>query len=562
LDNAILEDVQDSQKKPNNELNLFFVSGSSLELEKTSFVFVKEGQPRYFKATRGHRLARNVGCFKWSSAVKATCLLLIKAKIIHLTGDEAQLYGALLEGKFGTPASSLDYSYSKVPGWMVDIFGLDQSGNPNIRSIVGRDNPEQKRDAPVRIYLNFHILHPRQVNIYIDDSLVESENLLEYIYNEISDQFSRSTKFSKKTVQAKNINFIADTDNQISPPITDEKPVKSEVLQNGIKEILKRISVEESEFVIRKTKIFTRQDLLSSTKAILEHPLFKSISGGSGLDFVAERFLTPSSRIGFGSSSLLINKKLKNKPLELALDATSVPALLILMHLKDYKNVHLSFNYHFADTTELVKKLTQGGLSHQPDGFMLTAATTATYLLKSSNPDYLPLIILPKVTHRVVASGKSVQDINYGDYLMMQDIPGTSRFYFETMIHNGIINQKKISNSSLDADEIFALMKQSETVSDLRSVLFFPHYQLNKIFNSCTFLDDDHAEGSGVDQILFLHRRFFEDDFAVNLNVEIRNSWLSLKTNKLLLRTMIDSLFDNEDYFEVFNRFCGLHSIY
>jgi len=124
-------------------------------------------------------------CFKWSPAVKALCILALR----HAAERESSRKTVFLEGKAGTPASSLDYAISKEPNWLLDMFGITQNGRSIARNLIRRYNPERKRPGPVRLMFDSRKINFSSVEPYLNDEKVSCPEQLKSLAAEIESSF-------------------------------------------------------------------------------------------------------------------------------------------------------------------------------------------------------------------------------------------------------------------------------------------------------------------------------------------------------------------------------------
>ncbi|NDC36656.1 MAG: hypothetical protein EBZ48_01240 [Proteobacteria bacterium] len=112
------------------------------------------------------------GTFIWSHGVRALSLLIVGTKlasILHSPADSTALAGGR-----GSLAASLDYSLSKAPAWLLDMFGTDASGTSTASSLFRRINPERKRAGPVQIFINNKSLPATGIEILINQQTTTS----------------------------------------------------------------------------------------------------------------------------------------------------------------------------------------------------------------------------------------------------------------------------------------------------------------------------------------------------------------------------------------------------
>lgn len=122
---------------------------------------------------KGNGALQGAGSFHWSAAVKAIAVLLVKAAKAISQGES--LCSVLLIGGQGSPAKSLDYALCKKPGWIFDMFGVDSSGNSNLRRLIKLTNSGQKMPGPIIIGLNPHCIDRAALKITCEEQLLSSQ---------------------------------------------------------------------------------------------------------------------------------------------------------------------------------------------------------------------------------------------------------------------------------------------------------------------------------------------------------------------------------------------------
>lgn len=115
---------------------------------------------------------RNAGTFQWTSAVRALCILMIRAKLANLLGVDFNT--AVIHGDQGSLAASLDYALTKQPAWLRDIFGTDSTGKTLAHRIINRTNSHRKRPGPVVLCINERAISPDNIKVIWDGELTAS----------------------------------------------------------------------------------------------------------------------------------------------------------------------------------------------------------------------------------------------------------------------------------------------------------------------------------------------------------------------------------------------------
>ncbi len=122
---------------------------------------------------------RAAGCFQWTPAVKAMCVLFIQA--LARSFEDVYIPEPTLSGRRGSLAASIDYAIDKGLLWLCDMFGLDMSGRTNLRWLILRTNSGNKRPGPVCLSLNESILSPEHIKVVVNAMPIHRKNFLEGI---------------------------------------------------------------------------------------------------------------------------------------------------------------------------------------------------------------------------------------------------------------------------------------------------------------------------------------------------------------------------------------------
>ncbi len=172
-------------------LVLSFTSNPSPQLVETTFEHPVLGKDRQLRAVRGDDVGASsdaAGSFKWTSAVKALAVLLLRSAAWgRRCPDEREDKIPVVEGWHGSPAASLNYAISKSTSWLGGMFGTDANDRSNIVFLINRSNPDFKTlpGEPVVLCVDVDALPPEAIQIVLDRAPVESADELENMASEI-----------------------------------------------------------------------------------------------------------------------------------------------------------------------------------------------------------------------------------------------------------------------------------------------------------------------------------------------------------------------------------------
>jgi hypothetical protein len=153
------------------KIALYFENFDAPTLEKA---ILDPGQSRpSIISTRGSNSAFvfNSGVFHWTKAVKAMCAAMLRASVNSTSERNCGFdpeFCPYLTGASGSLAASIDYALSKEPLWLIDFFGMSETGRSRARQIFSRANPERKRPGPVSILVRSAILPWEYIEVFCD----------------------------------------------------------------------------------------------------------------------------------------------------------------------------------------------------------------------------------------------------------------------------------------------------------------------------------------------------------------------------------------------------------
>lgn len=492
-------------------LSLNFVSEQeSVSLYGAEF-FYAGGRRDTIRGTNGQ------STFKWSAAVHALCVLLLN----HAAGVSSKL-----EGGVGSLAASLDYAISKQPAWLLDLFGVDKEGNSLLRRLVARINPERKRPGPVTIMVREDALKPGNISVELDGVVVDVEGI-----PAVCARLNRRTRVNRSP----DTQAVVDTE------------------RDGF---LFPIFLRETLEMIRDSSVFRQKDLESSVASIDSNPLFRKLAG-KGLGQLSDliRVGSPSHRLGVLNYGMICPRALE-EGFKVAVDATSMPCIAILKNLERRRSISVLLDYGYADTTEMLGYVEDGSFCRPIDAVVLSVPALANLLGRRKKAAFRPLMLFPKVSHRVVTSREQPGKHVSKRIALMSNIVGTSYFFLDSLFNIKWLAKNSTTVEHRDPDEVFGEMRVEH---DLSAISFFPHYETNAALNGCQVLEPPGGALSNQAHVLLLREDLYANkSYSDYLLHALRDSWLNLIEEPGRNWEIVSSMLGDKEYRNVLNRFLGL----
>ena len=338
------------------------------------------------------------------------------------------------------------------------------------------------------------------------------------------------------------------------PPPFDRDPWRQRVASSLKRETLR---------MLRKTDIFHRPKYKSLLEQVYENPSFQKLAGpDSQITSELDGKLSHSSRLGVSDDPRKLRRTLTpDEPLRVAVPPSLIGAVAVFKYLRFIKGYNIELNYKFAHTVEILDRVLDDRFETLPDAAVFSTATAATLLSKGKKCPYKPLMIMPKVSHRVVApntNDDTSRDLNSGTYGFMTATPGSGSFYFDDLERSGYIDRSKVTLKHMEVDEITAFLSEKDSMA--RAIQSFPSYKFSELFNDCTFLDPEDNEFANRTTVLFVHESIMQDaELARYLDIAIRDAWLALKEDQSVLELITSLILQDRDYFRFVRRCSGLH---
>ncbi len=532
------------------QIKLWFTCANAPELQKVSFChpLLKEdalsirgktsGAFSPLPGTKPKEVSVGWGSFQWSQAVQALCILLLRTAACTGAGENTKPLPQL-SGVRGSPAASLDFALGKPPVWLQDMFGLTNKGEALGKRLFCRTNPELKYPGPVILSLNTRQISPEHIYVYWDELPITSDLDLE--------DLARAIELNWQ---------LRGTRSQKISSITEHSSPKDSLGK------LKSIFREEALFMLRSTDIFNLRNQEKSLNRIYAQPEFNRICPGKpSLISDIDRQLSASARLGLGVEEAEFKKHLAGEtPIRVATACGQLGCGLLFEYLRQVKGYNIEIDHRYAYAIEIMRKMVAHSFINPPDLCALGIAPAGTLLGAKRKNEYQPLMLIPGMRHRVLASaGSSTKsaDISRGEYYFLHSDPSTSFFYFEDLENSGQVNKNKVKYEHAEPYEITWALRDGD--SDVRAIMFFPYYNLNVLYNNCRCLDQPKGEENVKDFVLFAHDSLMSNpEKARCLDIAIRDAWLELRRGGPVIDRLISYLLSNPVYLKFVKRVSGM----
>ena len=578
-----------------NRLSLKFLSNDSrAELFESEFTCALVG--RTLRCARGRQAFNDSveGTFLWSSAVQSMCAVVIKSKIASLTrtGPNAWSEAAGLSSDSTSWALSLDFALSKKPRWLLDMFGVDSGGAPITKRLFVRMNPEKKRQGPCWVSLNPAFLQPENIQIFLDGTEVQDAVILKALLPRIGlEDQGQGINIQKQIVpdgvslrslSAANGDAIQLPNERngrsavelslrgkeldVSVGTAQRKCDASQSFLSGTMfgdpwwmDALKVILREEISTMLADCSIFRSETLQGEISSMCKSASYRAIAA-KNLALISDIDLSlgSSARLGVIERDLCRRQvETLGRPLSIALPITLAPSLALLSYLQSEHEVPLDVNYRYAHSLEIIGALDNSRLSSPPDGIVMGVVPAVTYLSQRRRPPYKPLMIMPKASNRIVAS-REARVSKATRFVLPSDLPTSASFILDSMVASGRLTRSSTKIEHLEPDEIVSKIQKSS--DDFRSILWFPHYQLNRLLHGCQ-LSAPESRAHDLPTILLVHEKIMCNVALVTaFDVAVRDAWLTLRLGGARLTRVIERLVSDTEYLELFTRYTGLYA--
>jgi hypothetical protein len=521
-----------------NRMSLKFLSNdSSAELFESEFSCSLVG--RTLRCARGRHAFTECleGTFLWTAAVQSMSAVAIKSKIAGLTRASPQAWpqAAGLSSDSTSWALSLDFALSKKPRWLLDMFGVDQSGAPILKRLFFRMNPEKKRPGPAWVSINPAFLDPTDITISLDGveitTVPELRALLKLIG--LADKAPLPEKSAIEVVKNPSENMYETTQRLVQGWIEDElldSIFATDIFTSVAQKVLQaRIQADEPIKLLFGAQRDSFSDFFdqNSTLATPTTGIAQDLVTGLG----RVRLFTTIAQVGAISLFKVLERKL-GLELDIILDSPHTPALVSKA----------------KETQESPRCLELFSLA-------IGACGSAVPLLRSFS--ILPITLLPGVSYDIMGKGQfGLKGGSKRDLFVFQEDKSTSSIYLRHLHREGLSSSRTLNLIRTEPVEALASMRLKR--SSAGAILWFPHNRVSGLVANTTPLLRLRNK-FGLSESFLLGRL---DDFRAidSIRQLVRYAWLQLRIDPQLRREIVQEISATPTYSSALMGFTGMHS--
>ncbi len=538
------------------------------ELFRCSFTHSLVGGTRV--AVRGRTpgaYSGECGTFQWTPAVKAACILFLRSAA-GARREPRNTHSPMIVGGRMSPAASLAHALRKPPVWVHDLFGTASGGEPLARRIFRWTAPAAHRSELFSVSLHQRSLSGADVSVFQDGFPDHDAAALDSLADWLTADFEYSSDGEARPVFS--------SPERIDAPLRAVFEEQPGLFRNEVERVsFGRRFAHEAASLLSHTDIFTRSGLHAVLRRIQGDPSFVSVSDDPSALLAALMDL-PCPAVRYGITSPSAQRALADelrRPLRVACALGSPAPLAIFEHLRVSAHLPIDVDTNYAYAIQILHHLVRGGSDAPPDLCAIGLAPAATLMNLAGAVPYRPLMLLPAMSHRVLATRHrsahrafepaaaklARPPLESGRYLMLRDDPSTSTFYFDWLRRTKRISNHQIAIEHAEPDDVTAALATDDP--DVRAILFYPYYDLSRLVCGARLVDQPEGSEHVKDCILFAHENIFRSpSLRTGIETLVRHGWLALRQQPELISRAVDRLLDTSHIVRFLERSCGLGS--
>jgi hypothetical protein len=518
-----------------SKIALYFLNSPSFGLVAIESTSALSGTTR---SSRGLNYIPGVttACYKWGPGLRAFCLLVVKAYRESLASKKEgrALNGVSISGEGGSMAAALDGSISKSALWISECFGTDSHGDPILRRLITRTNPERKRPGAVGVGISASILNDLELAIFLNGSLANEEGLLSSLEELL----------------------ISEGQQRVSI-LTPNKPA---IIRNTVDfEPLQFVNCFASHTIrsLLATNIFDSEVIKVRYKNILKSQEFKCLAGNiEKLSAHIANSFDSSERLGLLTESTDFRQVYpKDSPrLKILLPGSHLPVVALLDFMATQKGHPFDLDYRFSHANEIVNLMLSGQELDGVDACVVSLGQLAKIFSSHKPLKYELLMVMPAVELSILKSVNIGKRAKVGTVHLLQEGGSSSSIFMKEVQKQSIIKKDTLRFEHCEPQS-FANFLGKDCEED-SVVAWFPYSVMLPKITGCSV--QSFGELGFKDNFLLLSKRLMKEvKIARALNISIRDSWLQMLENKRTCTETIERLLSTPSYTGALRRWIG-----
>lgn len=322
---------------------------------------------------------------------------------------------------------------------------------------------------------------------------------------------------------------------------------------------LRQILAAEISRRLRSTNIFSSRAINKSISEVESDYSFARVAGRSLVNEMLslDASVAPPHDLGMIEDLPAIRAAFgRHGGLSIAIAPAQVGAAALVTYMQRCMYLPVNPQYQYQHSPQIASRIVHGKFTLPPHACVLGSAATASIIATPSSTGYIPVFLMPRISHRLVAPPGTDPGNFDGQYITISDTPSTTRFYYEKLVRLGRVPYGS-EPMHLEPHETTAMLSQSNQL--IRAAMWFPCYEFNRRWNRSVVLgDDDDASGEQA-TFLFVREDVAEDDeLILALNTAIRHAWINLQLSQATVFAIVDLLLANPTYTSVLCRVSGV----
>jgi len=496
--------------------------------------------------------------FLWNNGLRALTSLLLLEYLARRSSPPEPIPS--IRGGTGSFASTLDHALDRNTSWTRDIFGSDKEGSSLLKRFILRLNARRRRHQEVEVTLRPEARKRLTIEVLSSDSkqLTDAE-VLEIIKrldptknceNDVSvattHRESEVTNPSINNEELKNRESIivasVDRNTQLTIETSSKDSPNSSETVNSLKLGFKKEALD----VLLRPEALNSMLSIDEIRTAIGHVRFQHTVGARNQTEIGQLLCSGelnSQHFGDQPPSHC-HGVIDGLGLRFALSPMLIGSISILNYLRCVRSFNLNLDYQYSHTIDIANDI----LAHRltADACVVTTASLAKLYTSEQSGEFIPILMMPKVSHRLVAPSSAITNISTKQNLefgFFRDITSSVWFFYESLREFGKINPHS-ATAEMSVDDISRRLIEKDR--SFRALRAFPFFLGDEIIRGCQTFGGDQNNTSWGATVLLLHKRHAANPAVRDsLIYLIRYGWQQLFGKSSLVSLLVEMVFED-----------------